>query len=157
MPVARHAASARRAARICTVQIFAAGFALSLLSVVGPARAQPLPPEYQRTVEWYASHPSERTQVRRICLNDPGHLAQSPDCINAKKGDLIAAAGPSRRGSAGVDMSDPDSPEYWSKRPNDRTLKLGYCRRMSPQQQQSAGCAPAQQSFLMEQQGSGRR
>ncbi len=157
MPVARQVAGLRRVVRICTVQILAAGSVLSLLPIVGAARAQPLPPEYLRTVEWYASHPSERTQVRRICLNDPGHLAQSPDCINAKKGDLIAATGQSRRGSAGVDMSDPDTPEYWSKRPNDRTMKLAYCGRMNPQQQQSAGCGPARQSFLMDQQGSGRR
>jgi len=142
--------------KTCTVQASAVAFIL-LVSTVSHAGAQPLPPESQRTVEWYASHPSERTQVRRICLNDPGHLAMSPDCINAKRGDLAAAIGPSRRGGQGVDLSDPDTPEYWTKRPADRAHKLAYCNRMTPEAAARATCRPAQQSLLMEQQRGGSR
>jgi len=144
-------------ARICTVQILALGFVLSFVFLDGSAMAQPLPPESQRTVEWYASHPSERSQVRRICLNDPGHLAQSPDCINAKRGDLAAAGIPTRRGSQGIDMSDPDTPEYWTKRPADRKLKLTYCSRLTAEEAARATCRPAHQSLLLEQQRGGNR
>ena len=143
------------------MQILGLGIALSLLSVPGQAAAQPLPPENQRTVEWYASHPSERAQVRRICLNDPGHLAMSPDCINAKRGDLSAAAGnggrSSSRSNSDVDVSDPETPEYWTRRPGDRALKLAYCARMTPEAAARATCGPAQQSLLLEQRGNSRR
>ena len=156
MPVVVLAGRGRRAARICTVQILGAGLALSLLSVCVPAAAQPLPPENQRTVEWYASHPSERTQVRRICLNDPGHLAQSPDCINAKRGDLAATLN-SGRGSAGVDTSNPNSPGYWTKRPNDRATTLAYCGNMTPESAAKFYCGAAKRSMQMEQRpGAGR-
>ena len=139
------------------MQIGALATALFLLPPATLARAQPLPPENQRTVEWYATHPAERAQVRRICLNDPGHLATSPDCINAKRGDLEAAVGSARRSDTGIDMSDPDTPEYWTRRPGDRTLKLAYCRRLTPAEAARATCRPAQQSLLMEQQrGVGR-
>ena len=151
----------RPAPRVCTVQILASGIIASLLSISGPSRAQPLPPENQRTVDWYASHPSERTQVRKICLNDPGHLAATPDCINAKRGDLVAAnRGSSRSGSQGssdVDVSDPETPEYWTRRPGDRALKLAYCSRMTPEAAARATCGPPQQSLLLEQRANTRR
>lgn len=147
----------RRATKICTVQIGTAAIALFLLSTSAPAKAQPLPPENQRTVEWYRAHPTEREQVRRLCLNDPGHLARSPDCINAQRGDLAAAISPSRRDGTGIDMSDPDTPEYWTRRPTNRTVKLAYCSRLTAADAARATCRPAQQSLLMEQQrGSGR-
>lgn len=151
----------RRAAKTCTVQVGIVAVAL-LLSTAVPAKAQLLPPEDQRTVEWYRTHPAERAQVRRLCLNDPGHLAMSPDCINAKRGDLAAVAGPTRRdatgrNTTGIDMSDPDTPEYWTRRPDDRTFKLGYCKRMTPENQARAKCHIPQQSLLMEQQSGLRR
>ena len=145
--------------RICTVQILGLGIALPPVPP-GQAAAQPLPPENQRTVEWYASHPSERAQVRRICLNDPGHLAMSPDCINAKRGDLSAAAGKvggSSRSNSDVDVSDPETPEYWTRRPGDRAFKLAYCARMTPEAAARATCGPAQQSLHLEQRGNSRR
>ena len=147
----------RRVARTCTVQLCAVAFTLSFITFAVPAMAQPLPPEWQRTVEWYATHPVEREQVRRICLNDPGHLARSPDCINAKRGDLEAATRASRLGSRGIDMSDPDTPEYWTRRPGDRTVKLAYCNRMTPEEAARATCGPARQSLLMEQRDGVRR
>lgn len=138
------------------MQILAAGVALFLLSSGGVARGQPLPPESERTVEWYASHPSERAQVRRICLNDPGHLAQSPDCINAKRGDLSATLN-SGRGSAGIDTSNPNSPGYWMKRPNDRATTLAYCGNMTPESAAKFYCGPAKQSLQMERRGGAGR
>lgn len=143
--------------RICTVQIGALAITLFLLPPATSARAQPLPPENQRTVEWYAAHPAERAQVRRICLNDPGHLAMSPDCINAKRGDLEAATRSSPLGSGGIDMTDPDTPEYWTRRPGNRSVKLSYCSNLTSEQFARAHCGPAQQSLLMEQQRGARR
>ena len=144
------------AAWICTVQIHAAALALSLLPLAGPAWAQ-VTPESQRTVDWYAAHPAERAQVRRACLNDPGHLAHSPDCINAKRGDLAAAAGSTREGDSDIDMSDPDTPEYWTRRPADRAFKLVYCDRMTPEHQAAAKCDIPRKSLLAEQQGGSHR
>ena len=146
-------------ARICTVQIGALAVSLSLLSMTAPAKAQPLPPENQRTVDWYASHPSERAQVRRICLNDPGHLEKSPDCINASRGDLEAASRSAQRpigsneylGGDGTDNSSPDTPEYWTKRPADRRVKLFYCGNLTPDQAIRAECGPARESLRLEQ------
>lgn len=54
-------------------------------------------------------------------------------------------------------MSDPDTPEYWTRRPGDRALKLAYCNRMTPEAAARSTCRPAQQSLLMEQQGGARR
>ena len=147
----------RRVAQTCTVQLCAAAFTLPFITLAVPAMAQPLPPENQRTVEWYATHPAERAQVRRICLNDPGHLARSPDCINAKRGDLEATTRSSRVGGAGIDMSHPDTPQYWTRRPADRAHKLAYCQRMTPEHQAAAKCDVPRQSLLMEQQSQSRR
>lgn len=114
--------------------------------------AQMLPPENQRTVAWYASHPSERTQVRRICLNDPGHLMQSPDCINAKRGDLEATVRNSR-----LDMSDPATPEYWARRPYDRANKIALCSHMPPAHAAADHCDVPRRSLQLEQQTFARR
>ena len=37
-----------------------------------------------RTVSWYQAHPTERATMMRACLDDPGHIGRSPDCINAE-------------------------------------------------------------------------
>lgn len=170
MPVA----APRRAGWFCTVQIGAA--LLALLPLAAPAQAQ-VPPERDRTVDWYVTHPAQREAVRRACLNDPGHLAAMPDCINAKRADLQAAINSSASGvpsgsgvpgyvppardpralgltrpaGPGVDTSDPDTPEYWTRRPGDRGLKLAYCSRSVPQGYARTECEAARQSLMMEQ------
>ena len=146
----------RRAATICTVQIGTAAVALFLMSIATPAKAQLLPPENQRTVEWYRTHPTERAQVRRLCLNDPGRLAMSPDCINAKRGDLAAAVRSPRQGLTGSDMSSPESPQYWTSRPSDRATTLAYCGRLTGEAAVRFYCGPARQSLQMEQRGASR-
>ena len=125
--------------------------ALTLLSLVPVvARAQGYPAEGQRTVEWYAAHPAERDRVRRVCLNDPGHLERTPDCINAARGDLAAtAARQPRGGGGGGGFLAPLPPSYWAARPNERALKLAYCRRMTPADQAAAGCGAVFQSLSM--------
>lgn len=118
-----------------------------------PAAAQPLPPEGQRTVQWYAAHDAERTRVRHICLNDPGHLENSPDCINAKRGDLQAAI---RHAGQGVPGGRWDTPEYWTNRPAERRAKLWMCGNMTPAAQAADHCDLAQRSLAAEQRPSAR-
>jgi type II secretion system protein G len=39
------------------------------------------------TVDWYASHEVERTAVVNKCQNDPGELANAPNCVNASQAE----------------------------------------------------------------------
>lgn len=127
------------------------GIAMTMLpafATVAPACAQGWQPDQARTVQWYAAHPAERERTRRACLNDPGHLEQTPDCINAKRGELEAMAQATRPAGTSRFLG-PMSPEYWAAHPDERALKLSYCRPMPPQAQQAAGCGPAFQSLGM--------
>jgi hypothetical protein len=123
--------------------------ALTLFSLVpAVSHAQGYPVEGARTVDWYAKHPAERDRVRRVCLNDPGHLERTPDCINAARGDLAATAVPPAQSNGGGFLA-PLPPSYWAARPNERALKLAYCRRMAPADQAAAGCGAVFQSLSM--------
>lgn len=51
-----------------------------------------LPPESQRTASWYAAHPDIMRRTLRVCRDDPGHLAFSPSCTNARQGEMNEAA-----------------------------------------------------------------
>lgn len=134
--------------RSCVVQVAFA--ALGILSLA-PAPVAAQSAGTVRTVQWYATHPVERERVRRACLNDPGHLEGNPDCINAARGELAAASNAQPRPVAphpGGFLA-PLPPSYWAARPNERAMKLAYCRRMSSAQQDAAGCGPAFQSLGM--------
>jgi len=37
-----------------------------------------------RTVSWYQAHPAERVAMMHACLDDPGHIGRSPDCVSAE-------------------------------------------------------------------------
>ncbi len=37
------------------------------------------------TVEWYKTHEAEREAMLKKCLNNPGQLAETPNCVNAKE------------------------------------------------------------------------
>lgn len=37
------------------------------------------------TVEWYKTHDTERKAMLTKCLNNPGQLAETPNCVNAKE------------------------------------------------------------------------
>ena len=125
--------------------------ALSLLplAVTVPAWSQSAPPEGQRTVDFYVQHPSIRARVDRACLNDPGHLRDSPDCWNAHRANLEDAA--RKAHVADENASDPRTAAYWTARPNERRFKLSYCRHMTPDAAARALCLPAEQSFVAEQ------
>lgn len=126
---------------------------LVLSTAVGPALAQGWQPDQPRTVQWYATHAAERDRTRRACLNDPGHLERTPDCINAKRGELEASVRAQQGNSASNGFLGSMTPEYWAAHPNERDLQLAYCRRMTPQHQAEAGCGAVFQSLRP---GSGR-
>ncbi len=128
-------------------------FALLLpLFLALPAWAQPLPPEAQRTVEFYVQHPALRSRVNSACLNDPGHLRNAADCWNARSANLQATARETHQ-MAG-DTSNPDTQAYWDRRPNERQFKVHLCSMMPIEHQIKAGCGPAQQSMRAVQQQS---
>ena len=101
--------------------------ALASLLAAGPACAQGWQPDQTRTVQWYAT---------------------TPDCSNAKRGELEATAQANRsRTSGGGGFLGPMFPEYWAAHPDERALQLAYCQRMTPEHQAEAGCGPVFQSL----------
>lgn len=38
-----------------------------------------------QTVDWYKAHKAERQAVLAKCRNNPGELANTPDCVNASR------------------------------------------------------------------------
>lgn len=36
-----------------------------------------------KTVDWYKNHKAEREEVRAKCMDNPGELAATPNCLNA--------------------------------------------------------------------------
>ena len=129
--------------RLCTVQSLA--LALLAYSAIERASAQGIPPESQRTVAWYAAHPAQRERIRRVCLNDPGHLAHMPDCINAERADLHSAAAQAKVRAG--DTSSPYSSAYWDARPNDRKYEVTLCSRETAAQRAGSTCDAAEQSM----------
>ena len=141
-----------------TVRSLTLALSVSLLplGLAGAALAQgAYPPEGQRTVEFYVQHPDVRNNVNRACLNDPGHYRNNPDCWNAEQANTEAAARQTHQ-MAG-DTSDPRTPAYWDKRPNERQFTLNMCSHMTPQHvRESPSCGPAAQSFMEQHQANAR-
>lgn len=92
---------------------------------LGQAEGQGLPPE-PRTVSWYAEHPQVRARVQLACIDDPGHLARDPDCVNAHQASVEAALREARTRTGNPDPSDP---AFWIDDPANRRSKLNMCRR----------------------------
>jgi hypothetical protein len=101
--------------------------ALILISFAGGAVAQGRPARTPpRTVTWYADNPQARARVQLACLDDPGHLASNPDCINAQQASVEVALREARSRTAAM---DPSSPAFWAADPEARRNKLIMCRR----------------------------
>ena len=109
-----------------------------------------------RGVEWYRQHPSERAAVTRRCVDNPGQLERTADCVNAERASLAAKADamagtsagsggtPARRGG-GLEST---SPEVLAANPEARRMILGLCSRMTAEQQAAYGlCEPARRSL----------
>ena len=109
-----------------------------LALVASPARA-----EERRTVSWYADHPHERASVQLACLDDPGHLAGNPDCVNAHEASVEVAL---REARARTGTMDPRKPAFWSNSPEARRSKLLVCRLVPD----TDYCDVARRSLLIE-------
>jgi hypothetical protein len=113
-----------------------------LTAVAPPAGAQTAatPP---RTVTWYADNPKSRAAVQLACLDDPGQLGRTPDCINAERASVEVAL---REARARTGTMDPRNPAFWSNDPQNRRAHLLMCRR-TPQIEY---CDVARRSLLIE-------
>lgn len=49
--------------------------------------------EEVKTVEWYTEHPTERAERLNICADNPAKYEKDPNCINAKRSELINSTG----------------------------------------------------------------
>jgi len=97
------------------------------------------PGDSGHTVKWFADNPRERARVELRCIDDPGHLGNTPDCINAKQARaelsyrlMIQSAqgkGPRYRAS---------EPRYWSHNPDERVDRLNLCRTNIPSTSKAA-------------------
>jgi hypothetical protein len=54
-------------------------------------------PVASHTVDEYRANPALRAQVFKKCSNDPGTLANTPDCINASEAERLESIGSLRR------------------------------------------------------------
>lgn len=106
----------------------------------GRESAVPTPP---RTVSWYADNPQARARVQLACIEDPGRLSGTPDCVNAQRASVEVAL---RNARARTGTSDPRKPEFWSDDPEGRASKLIICRR-HPEHEY---CDVAKRSLLIE-------
>lgn len=138
--------------KLRTVRSLTLALSVSLLpcGLASAAHAQgAYPSEGQRNVEYYVQHPDVRNNVNRACLNDPGHYRNNPDCWNAEQANTEAAARQTHKMVG--DTSDPRTPLYWDKRPNERQFKINLCRQMTPEHvRASSTCGPAAQSLIAE-------
>lgn len=114
--------------------------------------------EEVRGVEWYRQHPAERAAVTRRCVDNPGQLERTPDCVNAEraslaaKADAMAGTGAGASGNAGRRGGglESTSPEVLAANPEARRMILGLCSRMSAEQQAAYGlCEPARRSLSL--------
>ena len=49
--------------------------------------------EPARTVSWYQQHADERKAMVTRCADDPGHLSETPNCVNAQRAESIEGIG----------------------------------------------------------------
>jgi len=55
---------------------------VSLAGLAACTREEPA-----RSVSWYREHAEDRKAMIARCSDDPAHLAQAPDCINARRAE----------------------------------------------------------------------
>lgn len=100
-----------------------------------------------KTVTWYANNRQERARVQLACIDDPGHLLNNPDCVNAHQASVDVAI---REGKQHNGELNPNKLQYWSDDPVGRRDQLILCR-LNPRQDH---CDLARRSLLIE---AGRR
>ena len=77
-----------------------AGGVLIAFSLIGCA-------EEVKTVQWYKEHPEEMKQYIDKCKDNPGELAATPNCINAKKASASLERAEARK-RGGIDFKPLD-------------------------------------------------
>jgi hypothetical protein len=116
------------------------GFAAPAAEREPVAKRDARPP---RTVTWYADNPRSRASVQLACLDDPGRLGNTPDCINADRANVEVTLREARMRTGTL---DPRDPAFWSNDPQNRHNKLLMCR-LTPQLNY---CDVAKRSLLIE-------
>jgi hypothetical protein len=128
----------------CTVQALVASlFLLPMLAVPVAAAGQRKPQQAPKTVSWYADHQRERALTQLACIDNPGQLANTADCINAQEASVEIAV---RAARAHTGTLDPRDPAFWSADPSTRAAHLSKCR-LIPQLDY---CDVARRSLLIE-------
>lgn len=125
---------------------WAAIAALGAAAVPLSAAAQAITPSTgtpPRTVSWYADNPRVRASVQLACLDDPGRLGKTADCVNADRANVESAT---REARARTGTMDPRNPAFWSNDPQNRRAKLVMCR-LTPHLDY---CEVAKRSLLIE-------
>lgn len=46
-----------------------------------------------QTVEWYKEHDDERQAILKRCVNNPGELQETPNCVNAIQAERALSSG----------------------------------------------------------------
>lgn len=64
-----------------------------VLAVGASVSCAPSPPVAQHTVAEYRADAALRREVFAKCLNDPGSLRQTPDCVNAREAERLESRG----------------------------------------------------------------
>ena len=65
-----------------------------LATLVGAAvSCAPGPPVAEHTVSDYRADATLRREVFARCVNDPGGLGQTPDCVNAREAERLESHG----------------------------------------------------------------
>lgn len=64
--------------------------ATMVVNVYLPQQAEAKPAEVVHPVSWWTNNKPERTAKVEQCRNNPGELAETPNCINAIKADAAA-------------------------------------------------------------------
>lgn len=59
---------------------------IGLLTVLSGCKEEK-PVDVVQSVEWYTEHKTERAEVLAKCQNNPGELANTPNCVNASRAD----------------------------------------------------------------------
>ena len=69
---------------------FCLGLVVTILST---ASCAPAPDRAAHTVEEYAKDATLRASEMKVCVNDPGTVGATPDCVNAREAERRAGIG----------------------------------------------------------------
>jgi hypothetical protein len=64
-----------------------------VVTVISAAGCAPVPDRALHTVGEYRRDPVLRRQELTQCVNDPGTLRNTPDCVNAREAERAASVG----------------------------------------------------------------